>query len=173
MFIAQPLPLTVAVEGAIKGLGSIQCGGYGGAAVPPPAAAEQAGGGQGQGQESLGAFCAAVDTVGALANVACDLALRPALPDETRRYALRVMTAAVVLYDRVSAAGVFIRRSPVRTKKCLRTLRRAQQQQLGSADAGASASSLLAQQLLNSVKSSTVHFKDGSTPGYVRSLLSD
>jgi hypothetical protein len=161
MFIAQPLPLTVAVEGAIKGLGGGS--GAGGAAAAAPAAG--AGG-------DLGAFCAAVDTVGTLANVACDLALRPALPDdETRRYALRVMTAAVVLYDRVSAAGVFIRRSPVRTRKCLRTLRRAQQQQLGPADGGASSS--LAQQLLNSVKYSTVHYKDGSTPGYIRTLLSD
>ncbi len=145
MFIAQALPMTVTVEQAVKAAGS--------------------GGGKGGMPAADGGVCEAVQVVGLLANVTCDLALRPGLDEAARRYALRVMTSAVVLYDRVSATGVFTRRSLVRTRKCLRTLRREQ-------DDG-TASAPLAQQLLNSVKYSTLHFKDVSTPGYIRSLLSD
>ena len=134
MFIAQSLPMTVTVENAIK-------------------ASER---GSGSGGE-------AVQLIGILANVTCDLAWRQELPEDTRQYAMRVMASAMVIYDRVSATGVFNRRSPVRTRKCLRTLRKEQDDGTSSAD--------LAQQLLNSVKYSTVHFKDGSTPSYVRTLL--
>ena len=112
------------------------------------------------------------------------------------RYALRVMTSAVVLYDRVSTTGVFIRSASVQTRKCLRTLHKAQGKKtpymmrlfsfifswthlsctttiLHNTGIGTSPSSSLAQQLLNSVKYSTIHFKDGNTPGYVRTYLGD
>jgi hypothetical protein len=38
------------------------------------------------------------------------------------RYALRVMTASMVLYDRITPTGVFSRAAGVHTRKCLRTL---------------------------------------------------
>ena len=119
--------------------------------------------------------------------------------NHVHRYALRVMTSAVVLYDRVSTTGVFTRSASVQTRKCLRTLHRAQGKGRGeeaiSIDClgleaalsctrkitlliayntgGTSPPSSLGQQLLNSVKYSTIHFKDGSTPGYVRTYLGD
>jgi hypothetical protein len=139
MFIAQSLPMTVMVENAIKASD------------------------RGSGSGSAGSGGEAVQLIGILANVTCDLAWRQELPEDTRQYAMRVMASAMVIYDRVSATGVFNRRSPVRTRKCLRTLRKEQDDGTSSAD--------LAQQLLNSVKYSTIHFKDGSTPSYVRTLL--
>lgn len=42
------------------------------------------------------------------------------------RYCLRVMTSAIVLYDRVNVPGVFARGSVVNTRRCLRVLYRAQ-----------------------------------------------
>jgi len=146
LYMAQTLPMTITVEKALKSVDKAPRGG---------------------GAEGV---CQAVQLVGLLANVTCDLALRPGVDDELRRYALRVMTSSVVIYDRVSETGVFTRLSPVRTRKCLRTLRKEQE---GTATESMSSSAPLAKQLLNSVKYSTLHLKDGSTPGYIRTLLSD
>ncbi|EWM27745.1 Protein of unknown function DUF1394 [Nannochloropsis gaditana] len=139
LFIAQGLPMTVTVEKALRSLGEVS--------------------------GSPDSLCHALQLVGLLANVSCDLALRPGLGVDLRRFALRVMTSSVVIYDRVSEAGVFTRRSPVRTRKCLRILRK--EEEASRSDA------MLARQLLDSVKYSTLHYKDCSTPSYIRSLLND
>lgn len=68
MFIAQNLPLTVTVENVIKGLGEKD-------------------GGKGEGSaEGDVVLCNAIHIIGLLANVTCDLALRPGIPEDTRRY---------------------------------------------------------------------------------------
>ncbi len=148
LFMAQSLPMTMTVEKALKDAGNAPGGG------------------------GAGSVCQSVQLVGLLANVTCDLALRPGVDDELRWYALRVMTSSVVIYDRVSETGVFNRRSPVRTRKCLRTLRKEQEGTTGASE-NVSSSVPLAKQLLDSVKYSTLHLRDGSTPGYIRTLLSD
>lgn len=143
LFMAQSLPMTITVEKALKAVGKAPGGG---------------------GAEGVSH---AVQLVGLLANVTCDLALRPGVDDELRRYALRVMTSSVVIYDRVSETGVFTRRSSVRTRKCLRTLRKEQEGATGTSQNVSSAP--LAKQLLDSVKYSTLHLKDA--PNSIRTLV--
>eukprot|EP00608_Synchroma_pusillum_P000975 CAMPEP_0198427438 /NCGR_PEP_ID=MMETSP1452-20131203/5912_1 /TAXON_ID=1181717 /ORGANISM="Synchroma pusillum, Strain CCMP3072" /LENGTH=302 /DNA_ID=CAMNT_0044147815 /DNA_START=64 /DNA_END=972 /DNA_ORIENTATION=- len=99
--------------------------------------------------------------VAKLANLCCGMVQRSATSGEGERLkVLTVMVACIVLYDRVNRAGAFNpSASPVKMRRCAAILGR-----IEGADRDL---------LRNSIKYSTVHYSDPTTPDGVRSLLGD
>ncbi|GMH55362.1 hypothetical protein TrRE_jg11322, partial [Triparma retinervis] len=77
---------------------------------------------------------------------------------------LMAMVECMILFDRSSSRGVFVRTSGVMVRKCLAVLK-----EEGESGGGRNAGVVVG--LKNGVKYSTLHFRDAATPGFVEDLL--
>lgn len=76
---------------------------------------------------------------------------------ETNVLCVRAMVGAIVVYDHVDQLGAFHKRSPVQIRSCISVIKK---ENIPNADG-----------LLNTLRYSTVHFNDDTTPANVRELL--
>jgi len=94
----------------------------------------------------------------AMANVCQEMIANKVIQNpQTQMFCLRAMTAAIVLYDHINAAGAFQRKSPIDVKSCIISLK--------NFNCNASES------LLNALRYTTVHLNDPTTPASIKSLL--
>eukprot|EP01129_Flabellula_baltica_P008291 TRINITY_DN3279_c0_g2_i2.p1 TRINITY_DN3279_c0_g2~~TRINITY_DN3279_c0_g2_i2.p1 ORF type:complete len:311 (-),score=81.61 TRINITY_DN3279_c0_g2_i2:74-1006(-) len=100
-----------------------------------------------------------VEGLSLLANVCLSMVEEGNFDDpELNLFCLRAMTAAIVLVDHVSEAGVFNRRSPVNIKSAILTLRE-KENELGTTG------------LLNALKYTTQTLNSETTPNSIKNLL--
>jgi hypothetical protein len=66
-----------------------------------------------------------LDCLSSMANICCSMASNDKCgEDASVDYVLRVMTGAIILYDHVDPAGVFIKTSPVNITKSIKALKK-------------------------------------------------
>lgn len=95
-----------------------------------------------------------------LANVCCGMLQRQVIHDQSAQIlVLKIMTAAIVLYDRATFTGAFSNASPIRMRRCANMIMR-----FGGAQRD---------NFRNSVKYSSIHFNDASTPESLKAALGD
>eukprot|EP00727_Mastigamoeba_balamuthi_P002463 m51a1_g12213 hypothetical protein (319) ;mRNA; f:14111-16046 len=95
----------------------------------------------------------------AMANICHDMVENKKFPNsDTNMFCLRTMTGAVILYDHVSEAGAFCKKSPINIKQMVQCLRG----YTGSSTDG----------LVNALRFTTVHLNDADTPSTVKQILS-
>ncbi|CAN0128182.1 unnamed protein product [Discosporangium mesarthrocarpum] len=93
-----------------------------------------------------------------VANMCCGMVHRRDYSNEdTKRRLLMAMTSAVVLYDRITDTGVFVRRSGVGVAKCIKVLNN---------HGGATG-----EQLRACLRYSTMHYNSATTPQNIRNAL--
>ena len=113
----------------------------------------------------------AVETLSVMAKVcqrmldAPELKKRLIRREDTEPFILRVMTAAVILYDHVDPKGAFVKGASVDVKGCVRTLREYKTSNEGDSE--------LAENLLNALRYTTKHLNDDTTPKSTKTLLFD
>ncbi|CAJ0955641.1 unnamed protein product, partial [Mesorhabditis belari] len=102
------------------------------------------------------------DTLATIVSVCCymvtheEAAMR--LGDTARLFCVRVMVGCLILYDHVDEQGAFVRDSPINVKTAVQVIRQhTTQPQTDS--------------LLNSIRYTTKHFNQESTPKSIRQLL--
>lgn len=93
-----------------------------------------------------------VPTLAEIANVACQQAA--GLVQDENRLLVCLMTGCIILIDHVSPAGAFHKKSPVRTKQCIQLLVTPGNESL-----------------CNSIRFSTLHLTDDSTPANISRAL--
>eukprot|EP00727_Mastigamoeba_balamuthi_P002464 m51a1_g12214 hypothetical protein (318) ;mRNA; f:16330-17967 len=97
-------------------------------------------------------------TLSQMANICHWMVANHKFPNnETNLFCLRTMTGAIILYDHVSEAGAFYKKSPINIKGCVQVLKGYTQ---GSVDG-----------LLNALRFTTPHLNDPDTPGNIKQLL--
>eukprot|EP01106_Pelomyxa_sp_JSP_P015953 TRINITY_DN569_c0_g2_i3.p1 TRINITY_DN569_c0_g2~~TRINITY_DN569_c0_g2_i3.p1 ORF type:complete len:122 (+),score=29.01 TRINITY_DN569_c0_g2_i3:180-545(+) len=79
------------------------------------------------------------------------------MSNDTNMFCLRAMTGAIILYDHIAEAGVFVRRSPVNVKAAIQILKTYTE---GNTDG-----------LLNALRFTTIHLGDAETPQQIKQLL--
>lgn len=95
-----------------------------------------------------------------LANVCCGMLQRQTINDQNSQIlVLKIMTAAIVLYDRAAFVGAFSNASPIKMRRCANVITR-----FGGAQRDT---------FRNSVKYSSIHFNDASTPDALKAVLGD
>jgi len=96
--------------------------------------------------------------LGKLANVCCGMLNRAVILDQNLQIlVLKIMTAAIVLYDRASLVGAFSNASPIKMRRCAQAITRFGGTQRDT--------------FRNSVKYSSIHFNDA--PDSVKAVLGD
>ncbi len=101
-----------------------------------------------------------VNGLGLMANICQEMVERKRFEAEkTNLFALRAMTGCVILFDHLHVHGAFHKKSPVRIKECITTLK-AFKPSAGNTDG-----------LLNALRFTTKHLNDADTPSNVKSLL--
>lgn len=98
-----------------------------------------------------------LDAIANLANLCCGMVLREACPNAVN-HVLSVMVACIILYDKLQPGGAFHSSSPIKIAKALKALSLCQ-------------SPVDKTVLSNSLKYSTVHLNDGTTPASVKKSL--
>jgi len=130
MWIAEAIPLTSAVSGALKAA-----------------------------NKKNGRLC---EALGNMANTAAWIVAKDgSLSQKQKDELFTAMVSAIVVFDRATARGAFSKDSGIMMKKCLRTLVAEEHSSESEVVVGAK----------NSLKYSTVHYGDSSTPGFVDELL--
>lgn len=95
-----------------------------------------------------------------LANVCCGMLQRQAINSaDGQIFVLKIMTTAIVLYDRAAFTGAFSNASPIKMRRCATAITRF---------GGAQTSSFR-----NSVKYASIHFNDAATPDSLKAALGD
>jgi len=77
--------------------------------------------------------------------------------DKTNMFCLRAMTGAVILFDHLDPAGAFVKKSPVKIRQCITTLKTFTAQPTDG--------------LLNALRFTTLHLSDPETPNAIKQLL--
>eukprot|EP01041_Mallomonas_annulata_P002601 gene2601-5091_t len=98
----------------------------------------------------------APEAVASLANVCCGMVQRQSCGEQSD-YALKVMVAAIIIYDRNSETGAFVNSSPIKMRRVMRVLSRYGDTNL--------------KLLQDSLKFCTTHYKDSDTPMYIKIAL--
>ncbi|CAM9577007.1 unnamed protein product [Scytosiphon promiscuus] len=98
------------------------------------------------------------NVIATVANMCCGMVHRQAYTnDTTGRKLLMAMTSAAVLYDRITDSGVFVKRSHVGVSKCIKVLNK---------HGGATG-----EQLRATLRYSTMHYNEDTTPRNIRNAL--
>eukprot|EP01106_Pelomyxa_sp_JSP_P015952 TRINITY_DN569_c0_g2_i2.p1 TRINITY_DN569_c0_g2~~TRINITY_DN569_c0_g2_i2.p1 ORF type:complete len:139 (+),score=46.42 TRINITY_DN569_c0_g2_i2:49-465(+) len=93
-----------------------------------------------------------------MANICLDMVEKKRfMSNDTNMFCLRAMTGAIILYDHIAEAGVFVRRSPVNVKAAIQILKTYTE---GNTDG-----------LLNALRFTTIHLGDAETPQQIKQLL--
>jgi len=93
-----------------------------------------------------------------MANICYDMVARAKFQsNDTNMFCLRAMTGAIILYDHVSEAGAFCKKSPINMRGCVQVLKGYTQSPTDG--------------LLNALRFTTVHLNDDDTPGFIKQML--
>jgi len=98
--------------------------------------------------------------LGMMANVCQEMIEKKKFESEsTNMFCLRAMVGCIILYDHLSPLGAFHKKTPLRIKECITSLR-SFKPSTGSTDG-----------LLNALRFTTTHLNDPDTPSNIKSLL--